>query len=173
MTRTPAFAAAALAVALPIACINLEDPTAGNASQLVVQGVLDLRAAQQTVLVFRARTGSDAWNSADEDEPVDGAEVTITTPAGVTVRSGLANPGTYPFLRLDTASIQLTPGGSYMLHVRTPQGEEVTGTTTVPFAPAELVPPPEPFDRAIDTLRLSWPRVPGARSYEVFVRSRV
>jgi len=57
--------------------------------------------------------------------------------------------------------------------VLTSQGEEVTGTTTIPLAPAVLVPQAQAFDRTIDTLRLSWPRVPGARSYEVFVRSRI
>jgi hypothetical protein len=163
----------ALVAAVPVACINLEDPTAGNPSRLVVQGVLDLRAPQQTILVFRARTGSDAWNSADEDEPVDGAEVTITTPDGATVRSSFANPGFYPFPKLDTTSLQLTPGGSYTLHVRTSQGEEAMGTTTIPLAPVDLVPQSQSFDRTIDTLRLSWPPVAGARSYEVFVRSRV
>src|SRR5689334_17783544 len=173
MTRLGALAATALAAALPIACINLEDPAAGNPTRLVVQGVLDLRAGQQTILVFRARTGSDAWNSTDEDEPVGDAQVTITTPEGVIVRSEFANPGAYPFVRLDTASLQLIPGGSYTLHVRTSQGEEVTGTTTIPLAPAELVPQAQAFDRTIDTLRLSWPSVPGARSYEVFVRSRI
>ena len=86
MTRMGALVVVALVAAVPVACINLEDPTAGNPSRLVVQGVLDLRAPQQTILVFRARTGSDAWNSADEDEPVDGAEVTITTPEGATAR---------------------------------------------------------------------------------------
>jgi hypothetical protein len=173
MTRVRVVVAIALSAALPMACINLEDPAGGNPPRLVVQGVMDLRAPQQTILVFRARTGSDGWNSADEDEPVDRAEVTITTPQGVTVRSGFGNPGQYVFLRLDTASIQLTPGGRYTLHVRTSEGEEVTGTTTIPLAPADLVPLSESFDRTIDTLRLSWPPVAGARSYEVFVRSRV
>lgn len=173
MTRVRVVVAIALSVALPMACINLEDPAAGNPPRLVVQGVMDLRAPQQTILVFRARTGSDAWNSADDDEPVNQAEVTITTPQGVTVRSGFGNPGQYVFLTLDTASIQLTPGGSYVLHVRTTEGEEVTGTTTIPFAPVNLVPLTQSFDRTSDTLRLSWPPVPGARSYEVFVRSRL
>lgn len=172
MTRVGAIVIVALAAAVPIACINLEDPAAGNPPRLVVQGVLDLRAAQQTILVFRARTGSDAWNSADDDEPVGGAEVTITTPEGVTVPSSFGNPGAYPFPKLDTTSLQLTSGGSYTLHVRTTEGEEVTGTTTIPLAPA-LVPLTQSFDRTIDTLRLSWPRVVGARSYEVFVRSRL
>lgn len=173
MMRVSALVVVGLTAALPIACINLEDPTAGNPPRLVVQGVLDLRAPQQTILVFRARTGSDAWNSADDDEPVGGAEVTITTPEGVTVRSGFGNPGQYVFLRLDTANVQLTPGGTYALRVRTSGGEEVTGTTTIPLAPVDLVPQFQSFDRTIDTLRLSWARVPGARSYEVFVRSRV
>jgi hypothetical protein len=173
MTRVNAFAAVCLAAALPIACINLEDPTAGNPTRLVVQGVLDLRAPQQTILVFRARTGSDAWNSADDDEPVGDADVTITTPEGATVRSGFGNPGSYPFPKLDTTSLQLRPGASYTLHVRTSEGEEVTGTTTIPLAPADLVPQSQSFDRTVDTLRLSWPPVAGARSYEVFVRSRV
>ncbi|HKN65259.1 MAG TPA: DUF4249 family protein [Gemmatimonadaceae bacterium] len=173
MTQLRASIAIVLSVALPMACINLEDPTAGNPPRLVVQGVMDLRAAQQTILVFRARTGSDAWNSADDDEPVGDAEVSITTPEGVTVRSSFGNPGFYPFPKLDTTSLQLRPGGSYTLHVRTSQGEEAAGTTTIPLAPVDLVPQSQSFDRTIDTLHLSWPRVAGARSYEVFVRSRV
>jgi len=55
------------------------------------------------------------------------------------------------------------------LHVQTETGEDVFGTTTIPQPPAWQQLGQRVFNRARDTLRLSWPRVAGARSYELVI----
>lgn len=162
-------------------CRNLEDPAASQQTRLVVHGVLDLTDDVQTVLVYRARTGLpdtvDGTHMSD-DEPVADAQVTITAPDGTTSdawRRGKTSgeccePGIYLFERaLDGPTI--TAGGTYTLRIRTPLGEEVTGTTTIPKGPSALaVPSAHVFFRLRDTLRLSWQRVPQAASYEIIIR---
>jgi hypothetical protein len=79
-------------------------------------------------------------------------------------------PGEYE-IEAPGAIPMVASGGTYSLHVRTPSGEEVSGTTTIPASGAFSVPAVTVFFRLRDTLRLSWPRVPGARSYEVVIQS--
>src|SRR5207248_7671573 len=69
--------------------------------------------------------------------------------------------------------ITLTGCATYSLHVITTSGEEVSGTTTIPLAGlnSTTLTPTSVFDRLRDTLRLSWRRVQGARSYELLLRS--
>lgn len=168
--------------ALPlVGCLNLEDPAPSQQTRLVVHAILDKQAYEQTVLVYRARAGApnviESSNLSD-DEPVSNAQVSITTPEGITLKNWLlAKPsgeccvsGTYTFP--DSLSwAWLTPGGTYTLKIRTPLGEEVSGTTTMPAGPSSVVAQlPRTFIRLRDTLRLSWPRVPGAASYEVIIR---
>jgi hypothetical protein len=76
-------------------------------------------------------------------------------------------PGRY---RYSPSFLQLS--GTYVLHVRTSLGEEVSGTTIIPNATPSLffVTLNSDFRRLRDTLRLNWPRVPGAGSYEVIVK---
>lgn len=158
-----------LAVVLLSSCLDLEKVTAPNPPQLVVQGVLNFDDSQQEVFVSLARTGN-----ATHDQPVGGAKVSMTTPIGNTERSGLlvdslgkcCVPGVYVF---DTPGQPLVAGGTYVLHVQAPSGDEVTGTTTIPVAPRPVAIPARVFFRDRDTLRLSWPHVVGARSYEVLV----
>jgi uncharacterized protein DUF4249 len=164
------------------ACRNLEAPAASQQTRLVVHGVLDLTAEVQTVLVYRARTGLpdtvDATHMSD-DEPVADAQVRITAPDGTIAAAarpgktsgGCCEPGIYVFERAPVGSLTLTPGGTYTLRIRTPLGEEVTGTTTIPKGPSALaVPSAHVFFRLRDTLRLSWQRVPQAASYEIIIR---
>jgi uncharacterized protein DUF4249 len=152
------------------ACDNLENPTSVNPPRLVVHAVFDTHSSAQTILVYRARTGDET-----SDTPVSGAEVSVRMPDGareaaVSFDDSTGHcciPGAYVLLE------RALPGAHYALSVRTPAGEEVSGVTTVPTAPAQLLfsPPFAPFDPLRDTVRLSWPRVPGARSYEVLVSS--
>jgi len=170
----------ALGVPLLAGCLHLEDPAPSQETRLVVHAVLDWHAVTQTVLVYRARTGvPNAVEGGDvsDDEPVSDAQVTITTPDGVTLRNWLLAtpsgeccvPGTYTFPDSLTES-WLKAGGTYTLLIRTPSGEEVTGTTTIPGPAHPIQEPSRFFFRARDTLRLAWPSVPGAASYEVIIR---
>lgn len=162
----------------PAACMNLEDPAPSSQPILVVHAVLDTWALSRNVLVYRARTGARDTNAVivAGDEPVAGALVTITPPNGSPIAAArLADssgaccvPGEYLF----NSGLVLIPGGTYSLHVRTASGEEVSATTTIPQAPQLMGLAVKDFLRLRDTLRLSWPRVPGARSYEVILSSR-
>jgi hypothetical protein len=174
-----------MAVVLLAACRNLEAPAPSQQTQLVVHGVLDSEAtstgAYTTVLLYRARTGlprAVEGGGVSDDEPVADAAVSISGPDGRTVQAGrfaepsgeCCVPGTYVFDR-SPRGLPLTPGAAYTLRIRTPLGEEVTGTTIIPDGPSLAARPPlQIFFRLRDTLRLNWPRVPGATSYEVIIR---
>ena len=166
------FAGAVATTALMASCRNLEAPTSATESQLVVQGVMDTEAPEQMVLIYRARTGAPlAIGGISNQQPVLDATVEITLPNGTRAIAGSANDGSYGFMPL-AIGVDVKQGGTYSLHVRTAEGGDVTGSTTVPM------PPPHvrglfgtTLVRARDTFRLSWPRVPNARSYEVLVRS--
>ena len=170
---------AVMVAALLAGCRSLEDPAASQQTRLVVHGILDAQAGEQTVLVYRARTGIPSAvqvHGISDDEPVADAQVSIVGPDGVT--SGAGRPlypsgeccvtGTY--IIQPPLPLPLIGGGTYTLRIGTPLGEEVTGTTTVP-GPADLaLQPPHTFFRLRDTLRMTWPRTPGAASYEVIIR---
>src|SRR6185295_17899075 len=113
---------------------------------------------------------------------VSGAVVTITTPDGRTLTAverhdTAAVSGAVPFPAVTTiydidASGGLIPGGTYQLRVVAPDGRTVTGRTTIPNAvPSTAAAPAQTIDRDRDTVSLQWPRVAGARSYQVFVHS--
>ena len=166
-----------IAVLLLVGCQNLEAPAPSQATRLVVHAMLDTQSDVQTVLVYRARTGvpnAIEARGVSDDEPVSDAQVSIVGPDGVTLGAGRPSYPSGECCVTGTYVIQpplpFPLGGTYTLRIRTPLGEEVTGTTTVP-GPARLVlDTPRTFFRLRDTLRLSWPRVPGARSYEVMIR---
>lgn len=161
-----------LAVTLPLACSNLDQPTPSTTPQIVVHGVLDSGSPQQRILLTRARTGSQTTQGGvviGNSEPIRGAVVTILAPDGTTMLGYELASGTYVF---SPAQSRLLPGGTYSLYVRTTLGEVVTGTTTIPSAPA--VPatiPRHVFFSQRDTLLLSWPAIPNARGYEVVLQS--
>ncbi|MFL5616289.1 MAG: hypothetical protein ACJ796_21665 [Gemmatimonadaceae bacterium] len=173
---------AGISLALSAACSNLESPTPPQAGRLVVHAVLDAQAFRQPILIARARTGvsSVSGEGIGDDEPVFGAVVTMTAPNGAVAigrpliqpEGSCCVPGEY-ILDFDpaTAGVLLTNGGKASLYVQTPAGEVVTGTTTIPGPSRLTTLPPAVFFKLRDTLRLSWPRVPGAAAYEVVVRS--
>jgi hypothetical protein len=177
MRRAPVVVAALLIAG----CRNLEDPAPSQATRLVIHGVLDMQRDDQTVLVYRARTGLPSaveGSAVSDDQPVGNAQVSMTNPDGFTVpadrlltSSGdCCVPGIYQFATGPFVGMALHPGGTYTLRILTPAGEVVTGTTTIP-GPAEFILDPRRiFFRQRDTLRLSWSRIPGASSYEVIIR---
>jgi len=155
------------------ACEQPTDPIASGRSYLLIHVVLDAGAAYQELRIERVPNGFN-----QNVRAVSGAEVTITTPDGLHL---LATEYFYPrttttrgymLTQLGANGIALVPGGSYTLHVRTPSGEEASGTTTVPLVPEFELPVIFPeFRRAQDTLRLQWPRVAGAAGYEVDIKN--
>lgn len=169
-----------IAAMLLAACRNLEDPASSQQTHLAVHGILDMWAGDATILVYRARTGlprAVQMNGIGDDEPVADAQVSITGPDGVTRDAGRLGdpsgqcclPGMYVFWP-SLGGFTLTPGGTYALRIRTPAGEEVTGTTVMPGPVEFALQPPHTFFRLRDTLRMTWPRIPGAASYEVMIR---
>jgi hypothetical protein len=184
LSGKPCAAAFVMACALQLACDQPTDPLPVAPKQLVVQGVLDLGTPSQIVSV--------EWmeNGAPTRSEVTGAAVSITTPDGrvmpaiedlyvytggfgnVPRDSALWN-GMYRLNLLKNGGV-LLPGATYTLDVRAPDGTHATGTTTIPFAPAPSSDSIfSTFNRLRDTLRLSWPRVPGANGYQVAVRTSV
>lgn len=148
-----------------------------EANTLVVHAVLD-PAVQHQIIVVQTTTGAVATQ-----RQLTGAVVTIATPDGRTLtaverRDTAAVIGFGPFPKvttiydLDAGAGGLIPGGTYQLRVVVPDGRTVTGRTTIPNAvPSTSAGPTQTFDRTRDTLSLQWPRVAGARSYQVFIRS--
>ncbi|MEP6729759.1 MAG: DUF4249 family protein [bacterium] len=143
-------------------------------SQVVVHATLDAASADQLVLLERTSVGSTSING---QSPILGAAISITTPSGIVMtahedQAGGVNAikGQYR-ISLSDYGVTLAPGGRYTLHVRTDRGEEVSGSTVIPNTTAAMLSPPEVFFRKIDTLRLHWSRVEGARSYEVRIQS--
>ena len=150
------------------ACVT-RTPLESATSTIVVHGVLNGVQDDQIVTVQRTTQGVPAAS------PVDSATVTITGPDGI-VMTGVevtdsALTRVYR-VRLSSFHQQLVPGRRYQLHVHLKTGEDVTGATTMPDARPSLPPVAIlPFNEATDTLRLNWPAVQGALSYEVRVQS--
>jgi hypothetical protein len=158
------------------ACIETTAATP-DANTLVVHAVLD-PAAQHQIIVVQKTTGALA-----AQVPVTGAVVTVATPDGRTltavqraestaVRGFFYFPAVGTIYDLDVGSAGLIGGGTYRLRVVAPDGRTVTGQTTIPNAvPNTTAAPNLTIDRRRDTVSLQWPRVPGARRYQVFVRA--
>jgi hypothetical protein len=152
------------------ACVT-KTPLESATSTIVVHGVLNAGVDDQVVVVQRTTGG------APQAAPVDSATVTITGPDGVAMTGVEVDDSLFARvyrIRLSSYGETLFAGGTYRLRVHLRSGEEVTGSTTLPNGVA--APPPAPagdvLTPARDTLRLSWPRVPGASSYEVRVQSK-
>ena len=156
-------------------------PTAPAANALIVHAVLDLGSRDQDVMV-ESTTGA-----IDQQRPVTGAVVTITTPDGHGLLAEETLDSTYyrraridevPLrmttvyrVSLDRYGIDLVPGGTYRLQVTTPDGREVSGTTKIPNAVLDTGSTTQTIDPR-DTIRMSVPRVAGASAYEVYASWR-
>jgi hypothetical protein len=172
--------AVAFTTLLALGCTIPDQPIAPSGEQVVVHAILDPGSRVQLVLVERARTGDrNAVACGQSGSGIGGADVSITTPSGVVMR-GVEDTTHLLFgclerlyrVPLDAYGMSLTPGGTYGLRVRTPSGQEVTGSTTIPDASLTVPEPPaEPFSFLRDTLRLQWIGARGAAGYEVRVDS--
>jgi hypothetical protein len=148
-----------------------------SANTLVVHAVLD-PGVQHQIIVVQTTTGAVA-----AQRQVTGALVTIATPDGRTltaverrdttaVTGSAAFPKVTTIYDVDAGGAGLIPGGTYQLRVVAPDGRTVMGRTTIPdVVPSTITPLTQTFDRSRDTLSLQWARVPGARSYQIFIRS--
>lgn len=156
-------------LASAVACVPT-DPIPEAERRIVVEAVLDLGTSRQVITL--REIGGDAGT---DDFAINGASVSITAPDGrvMTAEEDTVLPGTY-FLDLVRQGVSLISGGTYTLRVVTALGQEVTGMTTIPQTSPVAIPAEIPeFSRTRDTLRGSWPRVRGAKSYYVSVNARL
>ena len=172
MSGSGGFARVALGAsiaAVSAGCFELTDPLPPGERKVLVHAVLEVGAPFHIVTV--ERTGDGGTGSA---EPVD-AQVALILPDGTKLLFAQGNPGLYHYMvPMGLAEPPVAPGATYTLRIETAAGEVVTGTTTIPASEAAA---PDtstyvPFDMMRDTLRLSWPRVPGAKSYHVSIMAR-
>jgi hypothetical protein len=151
--------------------------------QLALHGVLSATAPSQVVLLERTRTGRvqvfappfDLGDPVVSDEGIaeSGAQVMLLLPDGTTslarednlTRVDGKGQGIY---RFSIPGSQLQRSATYRLTVRTVKGEVLSAETSVPEGSPATAAALGTMDRSRDTLVLSWPATPGARSY--FVR---
>ena len=165
--------AALLIVALAGACVE-KTPLAPGPDFIAVHAVLNPAERIQHVVVLRRPAEGTGY-----DRPVSGAAVSLVTPDGATLPStevstppaGFYFPTT-PNPHYDIVTSSVAGGRPYRLRVVLPTGEVVEGETTAPAAMPATSTTELRLDRNVDTLRLSWPRVPGARAYEVRVSEK-
>jgi hypothetical protein len=154
-------------------------------SQLALHGVLSASAATQVVLLERTRSGRVQLFAAsfeledpigsDEGVAETGALVSLRAPDGslivavedATINSGKGE-GVYRFA-LPGSSLQRN--ATYRLSVITAKGEVLGAETSVPDGAAAMTPALGTLDRTSDTLQLSWPASPSARSYLIRVET--
>jgi len=154
---------AALALSLAGGCLE-HTPLGPGSDVVVVHAVLNPTTAVQHIAVRRSGIASIGGTA------VHGATVTLTAPDG-TIR--VATEASQPFAepnvdaRYDVAVDSLTAGKPYHLRVVTADGTIAEGDAIVPATPPMRTGPELRLDRTRDTLRLGWPRVAGARAYEV------
>ncbi len=167
------------------ACTFDQQTLQPSAPEVVVTAVLDPGAGVQQVLVERSLTGSVTVNSSVRYDsldpintgggvPISGASVVINGPDGPMTgleKKYTGKPAGYGAGRYEIAaglgkSLAIRAGGKYTLTVKTTDGAVVTGSTVVPTAVLNstniMV---NPFDRENDTLSMSWPDAPLARTY--------
>ena len=154
--------------------------------QLALHGVLSVTATSQVVLLERTRSGRvqlvappfDIGDPVVSDEGIaeTGAQMTLVGPDGttslaredITTRSDGKGQGIY---RFTIPGDQLQRNASYSLTVRTTKGEVLTAETSVPGGTPATLASLGTLDRSRDTLVLTWPATPGARSYFVRVET--
>jgi hypothetical protein len=186
MRRILVLVAAVVAVAATSACEIGFEHVAPQPAELAVHGVLDgqlpLVGQNQFIILERTHAGQTYLLRPDlqpgnlplTDDGIgeELATVTIEAPDGTVytgtepVPSGSTRQvGFYVFQGFPASA--LVGGGLYKLSVTTTKGEVLTAETRVP---ARTTPPANPvaaFNRALDTLQLSWAPVAGARGYSI------
>jgi hypothetical protein len=165
-----------LAMLALLAACTLEEPIPPGETFVVVHAVLDPSKSVQVVNLEMTEGAKVSQTYLDR------ADVKLTLPDGrvLTARQDSVRDstgkflGTLPDYRIDlaTAGATLVQGGTYKLRVATQAGDVVTGETTIPSAAPVTPSAATNFFRLVDTLRLSWSAVPGARTFEVQVWSK-
>ncbi len=188
----------AWAVATPLAalvslgaCELATENVAPPAPQIVVHAVLNPDEFEQVILVESSLTGRVTIDSTLRFDPLDpvrsaggepiaGADVRVFAEGDtVGVRANESSSVSLGYgagrYSLDQLRLPILPGRRYRLRVQTPDGRVVTGETKVPSAEpgwvrgdgriAQTV----ALNRTRDTLQLTWPAVPDARTYAVRV----
>ena len=176
---------AVLALVALLAGCTIEDVEIPRTkSRVALHAVLSATAPNQVMLLERTRNGSvtivgepfELENPFVNDQGIaePDAQATLVAPDGQ-VYTGLEDltpggtgAGVY---RFPLPGALLERSGSYRLNVVTTDGEVLRGETAVPGGVAAEFREDTTFDRATDTVRLSWPRVPRARSYYVRVET--
>jgi hypothetical protein len=155
-----------LALSLLGGCLD-HTPLGPGADVVIVHAVLNATRSAQHVDV--RHSGNDLTDGV----PVHGATVTVTAPDGaVHVATEVLSPsdpqGTGNFeARYDVSLGALTAGAPYHLRVVTVDGAVTEGDAIVPATPPPQFMVERRFDATKDTLRFAWPRMTGARAYEV------
>lgn len=163
-----------MAIALG-ACTFPEQPLPPGARAYVVHAILDPSQRYQ-VIHLSITDGSDLG-----PRELDDADVSISTPDGTrlvarqdssrdSTGKAIAPLQTYR-IDLQATGASLTPGQTYTLRVVIGNSDPITGATTIPGATPVPMNEPENFIKSRDTLRLSWNKAAGARTYEVQVWS--
>jgi hypothetical protein len=177
-------------VAAASACEIATETVRPPARRVVVHAVLNPDADEQVFLVESSLTGRVTIDTALKFDPLDpirtaggepitGARVRLT-PVGDSAFTAFETEvdgrptGRYTIARQRLA---IRPGRTYRLRIVTPDGQEITGETTVPAAPADwqpgvnVTPLAVTFDRSGAPLELRWDPVPGARTYAIRVET--
>ncbi len=153
---------------------------------IVVHAVLNSGVATQVILIERTLTGvipvhDTIFNPADPivtdgGIPVSGARIEIIDSLG-TVSPGVedlatSTNGQGAGVYRVTISSGIRLGMRYRLHIVTPQGEEVTAFTRVPFPEvASTGALTRTFNRDRDSIVVEWKRAAAARAYALRVES--
>lgn len=136
---------------------------------IVIHAVLNPAAAEQQVVVQRTSSGR-TFGTAER-----GATITLRRPDGTTVVAPEPPVDTSFYFPQPTvyklAAGPLIPGQPYLLHAVLRTGETVDGETIIPRTSPTAVVTSATLNLQTDSLRLAWPRVAGAKAYEVRVRS--
>ena len=153
---------------------------------IVVHAVLNANATAQVILVERTLTGAipvhdTTFNAADPivsdgGIPITGARVEIIDSTGavrpavedLSVSTNGTGAGVYRVVL--PGGVKL--GARYQLHIVTPQGEEVTAFTRVPFPEfASTGALSRTFNRDHDSVVVQWRRAASARAYALRIES--
>ena len=156
-------------------CVD-QTPLSPNAQAIVVHAVLDASAHTQYVLV-QTTNGSTPTQKVVSDATVqlltpDGRALVADYVVDTTYAVGVGNaPAVNSFyqLSLDKYGAALQPGSTYRLRIALADGRVVTGSTTIPAAPATANLNLPASLSSNDSLALAWPRVAGAIAYDVSV----
>jgi hypothetical protein len=187
----------AVAAAIVLAGCQFEAVTIPSGiDRPVVHGVLNPWATDQIVLVERTLTGrvtiddDGPFNRNDPivtggGVPISGARVVVRNSLGdsvvavedVTTRTDGRGAGVYRFNSANGAppsstSLDIVPGLDYELRITTPEGDVITGRTSIPLV--QNVPPvtsARVFNRDSDTLRLFWESVGNSKRYLIRIES--